>query len=66
LVTSDRNLVGIDLGGGLIGFLSERVGVRWDVGYFESVSEPAGTRDVAFGSASLSFWRADVALVLKY
>lgn len=66
IFTSNRNLVGIDLGGGLIGFFSERVGVRWDVRYFKSVSDPGDTEDVAYGSASLSFWRASMALVLKY
>jgi hypothetical protein len=66
IFTSERNFVGIDLGGGLIGFFTERVGVRWDVRYFRSVSDPGGTEDVASGSASLSFWRANMALVLKY
>jgi hypothetical protein len=66
IFSSERNLVGIDLGGGLIGFFSERIGVRWDVRYFKSVSDPGDTQDVAFGSASLSFWRANMALVLKY
>lgn len=66
IFSSERNLVGINLGGGLIGFLSERWGVRWDVRYFKSVSEPGDTEDVLFGSASLSFWRANMALVLKY
>ena len=66
IFSSERNLVGINLGGGLIGFLSERWGVRWDVRYFKSVSEPGDTGDVLFGSANLSFWRANMALVLKY
>ena len=66
IFSSERNLVGINLGGGAIGFFSERVGVRWDVRYFKSVSDPGDTEDVAFGSASLSFWRANMALVLKY
>jgi Outer membrane protein beta-barrel domain len=66
IFSSERNLVGIDLGGGLIGFLSERWGVRWDVRYFKSVSEPGDTQDVLFGSASLSFWRVNMAFVLKY
>jgi len=66
IFSSERNLVGIDLGGGLIGFFTERVGVRWDVRYFKSVSDPGDAEDVAYGSASLSFWRANMALVLKY
>jgi hypothetical protein len=66
IFTSNRNLLGIDLGGGVIGFFTERIGVRWDVRYFKSVSEPGDTGDVLFGSANLSFWRANMALVLKY
>jgi len=66
IFSSERNLVGINLGGGAIGFFSERVGVRWDVRYFKSVSEPGDTEDVLFGSANLSFWRANMAIVIKY
>jgi hypothetical protein len=61
-------LVGIDVGGGLIGFLTERAGVRWDLRYFRSVTELDAEREpVAVGpNARLSFWRANMAVVVRY
>jgi hypothetical protein len=67
IFTANRSLVGINVGGGAMGFFTERVGVRWDVRYFKSVSDLDEEREpVAFGTARLSFWRATTALVLKY
>ena len=39
IFSANRSLVGINVGGGAMGFLTERVGVRWDVRYFRSVGE---------------------------
>lgn len=67
IFSTNRSLVGINVGGGAIGFLTDRVGVRWDLRYFRSVGDlDEEGSPVAFGSARLSFWRANMALVLKY
>jgi hypothetical protein len=59
----------IDVGGGATGFLNERIGVGWDLRYFRSVGgevtgDPLVTTDGL--AKQLSFWRANMALVLRY
>ncbi len=56
-------LPAIDLGGGVTGFLSDRIGVSWDVRHFRSVG--GKTRGLSFGREQLSFWRANMALVIS-
>lgn len=61
----DNNLLGLTLGGGALGFVTERVGLRFDVRHFRNLSDgdqPA----VAFGKTQLSFWRASIGVVLRY
>jgi hypothetical protein len=57
-------LPALDLGGGVTGFLSDRIGVSWDVRHFRSVGGKA--RGLSFGREQLSFWRANMALVFRY
>src|SRR5204863_5242533 len=54
----------IDVGGGVSGFITSKVGVVWDLRYFRSIagSEPS---EASFGRR-LSFWRAGMALALRY
>lgn len=54
-----RNLKAIDLGGGVTGFLTNRIGLNWDVRHFRSIGEGAGPPE-------LSFWRANMALAIRY
>jgi hypothetical protein len=58
------NLTAIDLGAGVTGFISRRVGVSWDVRHFRTI----GGRDEGFsvGPEQLSFWRANMALAIRY
>jgi len=63
----DRNLSGVNIGGGAIGFLSRRTGVRVDLRYYQAVgSSDEGSFPIGLGSPKLSFWRGSLALVLKY
>jgi hypothetical protein len=59
-----RNLAAWDLGTGVTGFLTDRFGVSWDVRYFRSV----GGQDTGLSTdpARLSFWRANMALAIRY
>jgi hypothetical protein len=54
----------ITLGGGAIGFLSNTVGVRFDLRYIRSLGE--GDDRIAGTGARVRFWRGSVGLVLKY
>jgi opacity protein-like surface antigen len=60
----NRNMFGFTLGGGAVGFLSERTGVRWDIRYFRSLSGEEGD-PLALGSTWISFWRANISLVIR-
>lgn len=62
-----RSMTAIDLGGGVTGFLTPSVGLNWDIRHFRTV----GGRDAAGVSVpdapeQLSFWRANMALAIRY
>jgi len=56
----------MDVGGGVTGFFTDRVGVSWDLRYFRSVGGSADQTGVAIGAEQLSLWRANMALVIRY
>ena len=58
------NLQAMDLGAGVTGFLTRRLGVSWDVRYFRSIS-PTRETGSSIGSEHLSFWRLNMALAIK-
>jgi opacity protein-like surface antigen len=66
--TGTANVAGIDLGGGVTGFITNRVGVNWEIRRFQSFTynPPEGEGLATFGPGKLSFWRASMALVLRY
>ena len=57
---------GLNVGGGVAGFFSDKLGVQGDVRYFRSLqdNEPDDEFDVALGS--FSFWRGTVGLVFRF
>ena len=57
---------GLNVGGGVAGFFSDKLGVQGDVRYFRSLqdNEPDDEVDVALGS--FSFWRGTVGLVFRF
>ena len=57
-------LPAMDVGGGVNGFLSGRIGLSWDARYFRSVGEKP-LRGFSIGPEYLSFWRASMALVIR-
>jgi outer membrane protein W len=66
-----RNLLGLNLGGGVIGMLSDQMGLRFDVRQMRSVRDD----EVATGSfpspqasvrVRLSYWRASVGVTIRY
>jgi hypothetical protein len=58
-------LPAMDVGGGLAGFLSKRVGLGWDVRYIRSIGT-GQERGQSFGPEQLSFWRANMAVAIRY
>lgn len=61
----DSNQLALTIGGGAIGMLSPRSGVRFDVRQIRTLS-PDDTPATTSGSARLSFWRASVGVVIRY
>jgi Outer membrane protein beta-barrel domain len=59
-------LPAVDLGGGATGFLTERVGLNWDIRYFHSVGGKDQARGLSFGKEQLAFWRASMAVAIRY
>ena len=56
-----------DVGGGAQGFLNRSVGVAWEVRRFGSVSRKAQQTGLTLnGDEQISFWRASMALAIRY
>jgi hypothetical protein len=60
-----RTLPTLSLGGGVTGFLSSNVGLSWDVRRLSTLSE-GETLGNSVGRERLSFWRATMAVALRY
>jgi hypothetical protein len=61
-----RTLPAMDVGGGVTGFLSDRVGLSWDVRRFRTLRSSREATGVSFGEERLAFWRANMAVALRY
>jgi hypothetical protein len=56
-----------DVGVGVVGFLTNTVGVSWDLRRFQSIGgSSAGNGGISFGDERLSFWRATMAVAIRY
>jgi hypothetical protein len=64
---STRNMTGVDVGGGVTGFLTRRVGLNWDLRHFRGHrSDTSGGVGFSIGPEQLSYWRANMALAIRY
>jgi hypothetical protein len=63
------NLAVVDIGGGATGFVSERVGLNWDIRHFGSVGNPTDPTHLLVTQApfveQLSFWRVTTSVVIR-
>ena len=59
-----QNSVGINIGGGAIGFISPRTGVRFEVRHFRSLDRDPNLL-TAEPDSQLSFWRATLGVVIR-
>jgi hypothetical protein len=59
----DRNLLGFTIGGGALGFVTERTGVRFDIRHMRAIS--GTTNPFVPGVARLRFWRATAGVVVR-
>ena len=62
------NLWGVNLGGGAVGFLSDRVGVRFDLRYFQNISSVPDedlSRLTLGDPLRLRYWTASFGVVFR-
>ena len=59
-------LPSFDVGAGVVGFLTNRAGVCWEVRRFQNIGGKANNGGLSFGPEDLSFWRATMALAIRY
>jgi len=53
------------VGGGATGFLSDFVGLNWDVRFFHTLRSGSGGTGVSVGPEQLSFWRATMGISIR-
>jgi opacity protein-like surface antigen len=61
----DRNALGFNLGGGVFGFFTDRVGIRGDVRYFRQMTE-ADDDELDFDVTAFRFWRGSVGVSFRF
>lgn len=63
-----RNVWGMNVGGGVIGPLTPRTAVRFDLRYFRNLTsgDESTTPTTLFGATQLRFWRASAGVALRY
>ena len=66
IVDVHRTLPALSLGGGVTGFLTNTVGLSWDVRRINSLRGEGETLGNSVGREQLSFWRATMAVALRY
>jgi hypothetical protein len=61
-----RVVPAVDVGAGVVAFLTNFVGVSWEIRRFQSITGSPPEVGLSFGGESLSFWRATMAGVIRY
>ncbi len=59
----NENLLGYNVGGGAVGFITRHTGVRFDLRYYSSLSR--NENSPAFGPAQLRYWTGAVGVVFS-
>jgi opacity protein-like surface antigen len=62
----ETNDMGFNAGFGVIGMLSDRVGLRGDLRYFRSLQDPEDDDDLDVAVGKFDFWRATGGLSLRF
>jgi opacity protein-like surface antigen len=62
----DDNSFGVNIGGGVMGFVRENFGLRGDVRYFRSLQDDDDSDDIDLDFGSFDFWRATVGATFRF
>jgi opacity protein-like surface antigen len=62
----DNNDFGINLGGGVMGFMTDNVGFRGDIRYFRGFGEDTSNDQVDIDLSDFDFWRGTVGVTFRW
>ena len=62
----DDNSFGVNVGGGVMGFVSNNVGLRGDIRYFRSVQDSNGSSDIDLDFGTFDFWRGTFGVTFRF
>lgn len=66
-IRGNNNNFGINVGGGVLGHLTDRVGVRGDIRYFRDLQDLEGESEFfSLGAEKLDFWRATAGITFRF
>jgi len=65
-VEINRTLPAMDIGGGVTGFLTNSIGLNWDIRRFSTLRGEGESIGNSIGREQLSFWRATMAVAVRY
>jgi hypothetical protein len=65
LLPVQTNLLAYNIGGGAVGFLTARTGLRFDLRYFRNLKD-SDDPDIAIDPVQLSYWTASIGVVFRY
>jgi len=63
---SSKNDFGFDVGGGVMGFMSQNVGLRGDVRYFRGFKGAPSNSATGLALGNFQFWRASAGVTFKF
>lgn len=61
----EANFAGFNIGGGAVGFFSQRTGVRFDFRYYSTLHSTQSDSALAFGDVHLRYFTATVGFVIR-
>jgi len=62
----DENSFGVNIGGGVMGFVRENFGLRGDVRYLRAIRDEDGGDDIDLSFGGFDFWRATVGATFRF
>lgn len=62
----DDNSLGINLGGGVLGQVNDRVGIRGDVRYFRSFRDSDNDQGLDLDLSGFNFWRGTLGVTFRF
>jgi hypothetical protein len=61
-----NNDLGYNIGGGIVGFISDNIGIRGDVRYFRAFNGGEDEDAIDFSLSDFTYWRASLGLTFRF